>query len=44
MTEALDHPIFFVLIMTVAVFCTAAVIRWGLKAGNFGGGAAVFGG
>ena len=43
MREALDHPIFFVVLMTVAVFCMASIFRWGGKAltakfsGMFGG-------
>lgn len=44
MREALDHPIMFLVLVTIGVFSLAAIFRWGLKAGNFGGGAAVFGG
>jgi hypothetical protein len=42
--ETLDHPVLFVLLMTIAVFCMAAVIQWGAKAAGFGGLATVFGG
>lgn len=44
MREALDHPIFFVVLMTVAVFCMASIFRWGGKALNVPGVATVFGG
>jgi hypothetical protein len=42
--EALDHPIFFLIVMTIGVFALAAVFRWGLKAAGLPGGAAMFGG
>lgn len=44
MREALDHPIFFLVLVTIGVFAMAAVFRWGLKAANLPGAAAVFGG
>lgn len=44
MREALDHPIFFLVLVTIGVFSLAAIFRWGLKAAGYGGGAAVFGG
>jgi hypothetical protein len=44
MTEALDHPIVFLFAVTIGVFSLGAIIQWALKAGNFGGGATVFGG
>lgn len=44
MREALDHPIFFLVLVTIGVFAMAAIFRWGLKAAGFGGGAAMFGG
>lgn len=44
MREALDHPIFFLVVVTVGVFAMASVFRWGFKAANLPGPAAVFGG
>ena len=42
--ESLDHPIFFVVVVTVAVFCMASIFRWGAKAAGWPGAATVFGG
>lgn len=42
--EALDHPITFVFFMTITVFATAAILRWGFKAANMPGPASIFGG
>lgn len=40
--DALDHPIFFVVVMTVAVVCMAAIFVWLFKAAGFSGPAALF--
>lgn len=40
--DALDHPIFFVVVMTVAVVCMAAIFVWLFKAAGFQGPAALF--
>jgi hypothetical protein len=40
--DALDHPIIFVILMTVAVSCMMAVFTWGSKAANLPGPAALF--
>jgi hypothetical protein len=40
--DALDHPIVFVLLMTVAVACTMAIFTAGAKAANLPGPAALF--
>lgn len=42
--DALDHPIFFAIVMTIVVFSLAAILRWGFKAAHLPGPAAVFGG
>lgn len=40
--DALDHPIVFVVLMTVAVACTMAIATWGFKSANLPGPAALF--
>lgn len=40
--DSLDHPVFFVLVLTIAVFCTAAVYSWGFKAMGWPGPAGLF--
>lgn len=40
--NSLDHPVFFVLVLTIAVFCMAAIFAWGLKAAGYAGPAAIF--
>jgi hypothetical protein len=42
--NALDHPVFFAIVMTIVVFSLAAVFSWGFKAANLPGPAAIFGG
>lgn len=42
--EDLDHPVVFLFAVTLGVFALGAIIKWGMKATNFGGGAALFGG
>jgi hypothetical protein len=42
LATALDHPIFFVLLMTLLVFSTAAIFAWGAKAAGLPGLAAIF--
>jgi len=44
MVEALDHPIFFAVAITLVVFGMASIFRWGLKAMGMPGPANVFGG
>jgi hypothetical protein len=40
--DSLDHPVFFVIVLTVAVCCMAAIFAWALKAANLPGPAALF--
>lgn len=40
--EALDHPIFFSLVITIVVVAWMAIITWGFKAANLPGPAALF--
>lgn len=40
--DSLDHPVFFVLVITVAVVCMASLISWGFKAANMPGPAGLF--
>jgi hypothetical protein len=40
--DALDHPVFFVIVLTIAVSCMAVVASWGLKAAGLPGPANVF--
>lgn len=40
--DSLDHPVMFVLLMTVAVVCMASVISWGAKAAGAPGLAGLF--
>ncbi|HEY2300522.1 MAG TPA: hypothetical protein VGH66_01435 [Acidimicrobiales bacterium] len=42
MRDALDHPVFFVLVMTIAVVCMSSMLTWGFKAVNMPGPAALF--
>lgn len=39
---ALDHPIFFSLVLTVVVVAWMAVLTWAFKAANLPGPAALF--
>lgn len=38
----LDHPVFFVVVITVAVVCMSAIFSWGFKAAGFPGPAGLF--
>lgn len=40
--DSLDHPVFFVILLTVAVSCMAVIFSWGLKAAGLPGPANVF--
>lgn len=40
--EALDHPIFFSLLITLVVVCWMAFFTWGFKAIGWPGPAALF--
>lgn len=40
--DGLDHPIMFVLLMTLAVASTMAIFTWGAKSMNLPGPAALF--
>jgi hypothetical protein len=40
--EALDHPIFFSLVLTVVVVAWMAIATWAFKAANLPGPAALF--
>lgn len=42
MRDALDHPVFFVIVMTVAVVSLAAIFSWGFKAAGLPGPAHLF--
>jgi hypothetical protein len=42
--DSLDHPIVFVVFVTISVFALAAIIRWAAKAQNMPGLANMFGG
>lgn len=42
LAEALDHPVFFSLVMTLVVVGWMAVLTWGFKAANLPGPAALF--
>jgi hypothetical protein len=42
--DALDHPIFFVVVLTVCVMCFSAIVAWALKAAGLPGPANIFGG
>lgn len=44
MRAALDHPVVFLIFVTLGVFALAAVFRWGFKAMNVPGAANLFGG
>jgi hypothetical protein len=44
MREALDHPILFLVVVTVGVAAMMSIFRWGFKAANMPGPASVFGG
>lgn len=39
--QDLDHPVVFVLLMTIAIACMASFLTWGLKAANLPGPAAL---
>lgn len=41
LTEALDHPIFFLLVISIGVVCMLAVLTWAAKAANLPGLAAL---
>lgn len=40
--DALDHPIFFSLVITLAVVAWMAILTWAAKAANLPGPAALF--
>lgn len=42
LAEALDHPIFFSLVITLVVVAWMAVLTWAFKAANLPGAAALF--
>lgn len=42
LVEELDHPIPFVLAITIAVMCMSALLTWGFKAAGLPGPAALF--
>lgn len=37
LADALDHPIFFLLVMSIGVVCMLAILSWGAKAANLPG-------
>lgn len=39
--DALDHPVPFILLVTIAVMCMAAILGWGAKAAGLPGPAAI---
>ena len=40
--DSLDHPVFFLIVVTVGVFCLAKIFAWGLKAANLPGPGNIF--
>lgn len=42
LADALDHPIFFSLAVTLVVVAWMAILTWGAKAANLPGPAALF--
>lgn len=42
MRDSLDHPVFFVIVITVAVVCMSSIASWGFKALGWPGPAALF--
>jgi len=42
LVDTLDHPIPYVLAMTVAIMCMAALLTWGFKAAHMPGPASLF--
>jgi hypothetical protein len=40
--DALDHPVSFVVLMTIAVVCMSALFSWGFKAAHLPGPAGLF--
>lgn len=40
--EALDHPIFFSLVLTIVIVAWMAIFTWAFKAANLPGPAALF--
>lgn len=35
--DALDHPIFFLIVLSIGVVCMLAILSWGAKAANLPG-------
>ncbi len=42
LAEALDHPIFFSIVITLVVVCWMAIFTWAAKAAHLPGPAALF--
>jgi hypothetical protein len=42
MRDALDHPVFFAVVITVVVVSLSAIFSWGFKAMNMPGPAGLF--
>lgn len=42
LAEALDHPIFFLLVVSIGVVSMLSLMTWGAKAANLPGPAALF--
>lgn len=40
--DSLDHPVFFVIVITIAVACMSVILAWALKAAGLPGPANVF--
>lgn len=41
LVEALDHPIFFLLVISIGVVCMLSILTWGAKALDLPGPAAL---
>jgi hypothetical protein len=39
--DALDHPVFFLLVLTIGVICMTKIFGWGLKAAGYSGPASL---
>lgn len=41
LVDALDHPIFFLLVISIGVVCMLSILTWGAKAANLPGPASL---
>lgn len=40
--DALDHPVFFLFVISIGVACVLAILTWAAKAANLPGPASLF--